>query len=390
MRHSLIWWKPPSKRDAQMLNSSPRGKTFEWLGRAALAIVCASVCMPAQADGDQNFVFFTSVDTFNNEFSDPAPESADSFVRPTLDILYTYSGDSFRFLGEYLWSSTEAEMERFKVGWQADASTMVWFGRFHATSKYWTSEYHHGQFMQTTITRPSVEEWEDESGPMPSHLTGLSLEQEHSLSEERVLNWALSAGLAPVFFDDQLHAFDVLDPESDHDLAINARFVFRPEVLQNNQIGVLFGWTNINVISESNPDLSNLDAILQTTVAVFGDWRWDEWRVIANMTFFDNHMEYFDGDIHDQFGAGYFQFEYTANESWTLFGRSDISFDEDNSPYLSLLPAFIAHRNMLGARWDFMPMHSLSAEVAETSVQGSFGDHNTFKEIRFQWSGVFQ
>ena len=116
MRHSLVWWKPPSQWDAQMLNSSPCGKALEWLGRAVLALVCASICMPAQAEGDHNFVFFTSVDTFSNEFSDPPAEAADSFARPTLDVLYTYSGDSFRFLGEYLWSNTEAEMERLKVG----------------------------------------------------------------------------------------------------------------------------------------------------------------------------------------------------------------------------------------------------------------------------------
>jgi len=346
--------------------------------------------LPAQAAGEHDLVFFTSVDTFNNKFSDPPTEVADSFVRPALDVLYTYSGDRFRFLGEYLWSSTESEMERFKVGWEANATTTVWLGRFHSQSKYWTSEYHHGQFMQTSITRPSVEEWEDESGPMPSHMTGLSLEQEHTLSEERVLNWAFSAGLAPVFDNDQLHAFDVLDPESDHDLGVNARFVFRPKVLQNNQVGVLLGWSNINVISESNPNLADLDAILQTTVAFFGDWRWDKWRLIVNMTFFDNHMEYFDGDVHDQFGAGYLQFEYKFTDDWTLFGRSDNGIDEDSSIYLSLLPEFISHRNMLGARWDFVPLQALSVEIADTSAQGTDDSHNNYKEIRFQWSGVFQ
>jgi len=373
-----------------MSNTSRRGKASEWLGRAALALACAFICTPAQADGDHKFVFFTSIDTFNNKFSDPPPEVADSFVRPTLDVLYTYSGDRFRFLGEYLWSSTEAEMERFKFGWEANASTMIWLGRFHSTSKYWTSEYHHGQFMQTTITRPSVEEWEDESGPMPSHLTGLSLEQERTLSEERVLNWAFSAGLAPVFSDDQLHAFDVLESDSGHDLGVNARLVFRPKVLQHNQVGVLLGWNDINVISESNPNLADLDSIKQTTVALFGDWRWDDWRLIVNMTFFDNHMEYFDRDVHDQFGAGYLQFEYQLNVGWTLFGRSDNGVDEDSSPYLRLLPAFITHRNMLGARWDFVPLQSLSVEIADTSAQGPNDGNNNFKEIRFQWSGVFR
>jgi hypothetical protein len=62
-----------------MSNSASRGKASEWLGRAALALVYVTVCISAQADSDQDFVFFTSVDTFNNEFSDPPPNAADSF-----------------------------------------------------------------------------------------------------------------------------------------------------------------------------------------------------------------------------------------------------------------------------------------------------------------------
>lgn len=361
-----------------------------WLRCAAITLFYVTVCTPVQAESDQDFVFFTSVDTFNNKFSDPPPEASDSFIRPTLDVLYTYSGDNFRFLGEYLWSSTESELERFKVGWQADAQTMLWIGRFHATSKYWTSEYHHGQFLQTPITRPSVEEWEDESGPMPSHLTGLSIEQERDLSSERALNWALSIGLAPKFVSDELEAFDLLDPESGHKVGVNARFVIKPEVLGDNQFGVLIAWNDINVESDSSPVLADLDRIKQTTIGMFGDWRWSDWRLIASLTYFDNHMEHVDRDVHDKFALGYVQFEYELNSNWTAFGRSDNGIDEDSSPYLRLLPAFIAHRNMLGARWDFRPFQSLTVELADTSAQGRERNHNNFKEIRFQWSGVFQ
>jgi len=368
-----------------------------YLRRFSVPLRCTAIilsyvmfCAPVLAETDHDVVFFTSVDTFNNKFSDPPPEAADSYARPTLDVLYTYSGERFRFLGEYLWSSTESELERFKIGWQADAHTMVWFGRYHATSKYWTSEYHHGQFLQTPITRPSVEEWEDESGPMPSHLTGLSVEQERDLSSERALNWAISLGFAPKFVSQELEAFDVLDPESGHKLGVNARLVFRPEVLRNNQVGVLMAWNDINVESESSPALFDLDRIKQTTIGVFGDWRWDDWRLIANLVYFDNHMKYVDRDLHDEFAIGYLQFEYGVGEDWTVFGRSDNGISEDSSTYLRLLPAFIAHRNMLGARWDFRPFQSLTVELADTSAQGSGESHNNFKEIRFQWSGVFQ
>ena len=357
---------------------------------AAIAAIQLFAATTVLADSNHDVVLFGSVDTFDNRFSNPPAVAEDDFVRPSLDILYTYSGEKFRFLGEYLWSSTESEMERLKVGWQAGTNTMVWFGRFHSTSKYWTNEYHHGQFMQTPITRPSVEEWEDESGPMPSHLTGLSIEQERELSGERALNWAFSLGLAPKFESQQLHAFDVLEPESGHGLGTNLRLVYRPEVLEENQVGLLLGFSDINVESDSHPNLADLDQIAQTTIGVFSDWRWREWRFIANAIYFDNRMTYVDRKSIDRFTATYLQVEYKVNDDWTAFGRTDNAFEEDNSPYLRLLPAFIAHRNMLGARWDFLPFQSLTAEFGVTSAQGESLSHNNFQEIRLQWSGVFR
>jgi hypothetical protein len=72
-----------------------------------------------------------------------------------------------------------------------------------------------------------------------------------------------------------------------------------------------------------------------------------------------------------------------------LFGRAETSFGEDSSAYLQLLPAFIAHRLMIGARWDFADSHALTMEVADTSTQGDNLEHDSFKELRIQWSAVF-
>jgi hypothetical protein len=44
---------------------------------------------------------------------------------------------------------------------------------------------------------------------------------------------------------------------------------------------------------------------------------------------------------------------------------------------------------MLGVRWDIANSHALTMEIADTSTQGSNGNHDSFKELRFQWSAVF-
>jgi hypothetical protein len=72
-----------------------------------------------------------------------------------------------------------------------------------------------------------------------------------------------------------------------------------------------------------------------------------------------------------------------------VFSRVDLALSEDDSAYLKLLPAVIAHRNMLGVRWDFADSHALTFELADTSTPGIDSGHNTFNEVRVQWSAVF-
>lgn len=341
-----------------------------------------------RAESQHDMLVFASLEGFEMfSASDPELEGFDR--RATADFLYTYNSDRFRLLAEYVWSDTESELERLQAAWQIDDQTMLWFGRFHAISHYWTTEYHHGQFMQTSISRPGLEEWEDESGPMPSHITGLWLEREYSVNDQSAVSLGLVAGLAPKFEGEQLVPFDFLDSESGHDLTVSARVVYRPDVLSTNQIGLSLAHNDIAVVSESNPNLANLNSIRQVTLGVFSDWVWDAWRLSSSWVYFDVEMRNGNGDVQDDFVLGYAQGEYEATENWTVFGRIEIGFGEDNSPFLQLFPSVVAHRNMLGVRWDFADSHAVTMEVADTTRQGGNLENGSFKEFRLQWSAVF-
>ena len=331
------------------------------------------------------FLSADSLDTFSA--SDPALEGSDYGV--TSDFLYTFNSDRFRFLAEYIWTDEENEMERLKVAWQIDDQTMFWFGRFHAITNYWTTEFHHGQYMQTSISRPGLEEWEDESGPMPSHVTGGWFEHQISLQGQSALIATLTAGIAPRFEGEELMPFDVLDPTSGHDMAVSARLVYRPDVLSMDKIGLTVSHNDIAVVSDSSPNLADLNSIRQLTIGLFTSWHLKDWRLSSNWVYFDNDLDYVTGDVKDEFFLGYVQAEYEASEDWTVFGRVEFGDSEDDSPYLQLLPAVIAHRHMLGVRWDIADSHALTVEVADTATQGSGGEHDSFKEFRFQWSAVF-
>lgn len=339
-------------------------------------------------DARHEMLLFPSIDTYVNfDLSDESLD--DQFIRPSINGLYSYSGGRFRILGEYLLSSEESELERLKLGWQFTDATRIWLGRFHTTSKFWTTEFHHGQFMQTSITRPSIEAWEDESGPIPSHITGVSLDHDISLARASSLGIAASVGFAPRFVGDELRPFDILDPDSDHGMAVNLRVAYKPDMFGGNQLGFVFGQHHINVDPESDPGMDALDKIDLHTLGVFGDWSWGDWRILGSLVHFQNQLYLDTGRIKDEFRSGYVQVEFGFSENWTAFARTDNSFTEDNSPYLRMLPEYLAHRHMLGLRWDFARNNSVTVEIADTSAQGDSNDHDAFKEMRLQWSAVY-
>jgi len=359
--------------------------------RRGLTVACMTIAMAWSAatiaeDAQHDLLFFLSVEKFQN-LDDSIPTIDNSYVLPSADVLYAYNNARFRMLGEYVASSEETELERLQFGWQANPDTMVWFGRFHVVSKYWTTEYHHGQFMQTSISRPGLEAWEDDSGPMPSHMTGFFVEHEVNRANRQVIELDLAAGVGPDFEKDELKPWDLMGTKGGG-LAIHGRVTLRPDSLSENQVGIVAGRTNIPVESGSSPDLADLETIDQLTIGLFADWRWDRWRAIGSSIYYRNDLEYTDSDIRDEFSVTYVQLEYQASADWTIFGRTEFGASEDHSPFLRLLPAFVAHRHMLGVRWDFMDKQCLTLEFADTSTQGDDFEHDSFKELRFQWSAI--
>ena len=174
---------------------------------AVLALLAAA---PAGAESNHELLLFPSVDGFYT-FSESDSSVEESSTKAALDLLYGYSGNRFRFLGEFLWSSDEAEFERLQAGLRLSDNATVWGGRFHAPAKFWTSEYHHGQYLQTSITRPALEEWEDDGGTAPAHISGVLLESDFQRSDESALGVAASFGYAPILEDGALEAQELFE-----------------------------------------------------------------------------------------------------------------------------------------------------------------------------------
>ena len=363
----------------------PASKMTHLPAAVMLALLAA---VPAGAESQHEFLVFPSVDGFYT-FSESDPSVDESSTNAALDLLYGYSGDRFRFLGEFLWSSEEAEFERLQAGVRVGDEAFIWGGRFHAPAKFWTSEYHHGQYLQTSITRPALEEWEDDGGATPAHITGLLLESEHQRSDASALGVAASIGYAPILEDGALEAQELAESASDHGLSLNLRVTYWPEFLGSTQFGLLAGWNEINVVPAAVPLPGEPSAIEQAMLGGFGDWYWDNLRLLASVVYIDNTLELPGQEVDDSYLLGYAQLEYEANNVVTVFGRVEGGIDQDDSAYLALIDDFITERYMLGARWDVAEHHALTIEVASTTFGAGPTGSRDFGEFRLQWSAVF-
>jgi hypothetical protein len=67
-----------------------------------------------------------------------------------------------------------AEVERVMIRYDANDYFKVSFGRYHTPINYWNTAFHHGQWLQTTISRPEMTQFG--GGFIPVHFVGSLVE----------------------------------------------------------------------------------------------------------------------------------------------------------------------------------------------------------------------
>ena len=299
------------------------------------------------------------------------------------DIMYSYVNGDFRFLAEYVLSTEESELERFMLGWQADENTMGWLGRLHSPSRYWNTVYHHGQYLQTSVTRPLVEKFEDEGGVLPTHVTGVMSDTMFVLQGGDAFQTKFSFGATSVIGDHELMPFDLLDSRSGHGPALDLRLAYLPDQLGENQFVLILNWSDIEVVGGSIAEQQGLQSVEQSNIGTYIDWRSQDWKILANLTYVVNQMNKQIESQTDTFVAAYVQAEYELNEEWKVFGRIEDTAGADDSEYLELFPYAVLARQMLGLRFDFYKNNALTLEVSNVKIQAE-----DFGQIWLQWSAA--
>ncbi len=106
--------------------------------------------------------------------------SPNAFVIGPLDLFLTKPIDkNVTFLSEIVFEikngNLVTDLERLIVQYKVNDWFKVGMGRYHTALGYWNETYHHGTYLHTTIVRPRMFRFEDNSGLLPVHSIGMEL-----------------------------------------------------------------------------------------------------------------------------------------------------------------------------------------------------------------------
>lgn len=300
------------------------------------------------------------------------------------DMIFSLQYGPFKVFGEYLVSDHEGDLERFQLGWQLSGDTIIWLGRFHQPTSVWNHDHHHGQYLQTSVTRPEIDEWEDLGGVLPQHFTGALIESSRPVWSSWRLRTAVGAGLAPQITPDGLVPFDLVHPDHNRrQVGYQARASLHPGDFTESGFGVLVANDQLAGVHLTAPAFLGLDHVDLKLLGVFGSYADNSWKLLATLYHASAELYYTGSVVDDHFTVGYAQAERRLSHELTGFVRWEDAVGAADSPYLKLFEGFDRSRHVAGLRWDFARRQALTLQLTDShTLLGRFSD------IRIQWSAA--
>ncbi len=358
-----------------MVNTGCRCHIFKALVLLS-GISFATGCL-GEDDIDVELLLFPFLDAHFNSNLDSTTSPDNHDYDYGIDLFATFEYKKIRFLGEYLLSKEERELERLQLGLLLSNNNRLWVGRYHNPLGYWNTQYHHGDYLEAGVVRPALINFEDEGGLLPMHLGGLLYE---GLIEEDSygLGYALAVGVGPEF-KGELEPWDVLEPGSgQQNISTTINLYYEPQLFGENRYGLFAGFSKIPA------ELPGINEIRQLTAGLYVNWESTSWHVLSALYYIHNHLNLSGAATEGAFVNAYFQVARELNSRWTLYGRMEGTAGDKNDPYLALFPNFIENRLLGGIRFDVFHQHALKLEFSK-----NYNDIDDFFQINLQWSAVF-
>jgi len=335
--------------------------------------------------GANNLEVFLSAQGTVNNGSNAATERTEN-AWGIADLVFSTSHDRFRLMGEYnLTSAREHDLERFQVGVEPVSDTLIWFGRFHQPGSAWNSEFHHGHYLQTPVTRPSIEYWEDEEGAVPQHLVGALVEARRPLGTAAGYVVELGEGFASSLHSEQMEPIDLLNRNAGgHRLSTTARLAFMPKYLGATNFGVLFGHHQLPVVDAALSRSLSAEEVKLRVFGLYGDWVEEDWRVLGVGYYFDAGLRSGMAERVEHFTSSYLQLERHLRSDVTAFARIEYASHAHHSEFVAIHgDDFVVRGAFVGPRWEFAHHQALTLEVSRiATVNGKL------TAAHLQWSAA--
>lgn len=323
------------------------------------------------------FMLFPRVETIYHSGLADDSKSNDRDFRAGVDFFLTANYKRLRFLGEYLLDKDEQELERLQLGLLFDENT-VWFGRFHNPIGYWGTHFHHGRFLETSASRPGIQNFEDRDGILPTHVSGMLIEGTHVL-DNRGLGYTIALGAGPNITSEGLEPWNILSPSSgNQDISATINLHFEPNLYAPTKVGFFVNYTEMPA---KGLVITNIQ---QINTGLYGNWESFPWRILGSSFYIHNRMNQSSNSIDESFFHAYLQTEYILNSHWTFYGRVEETLKNKNDVYLALFPGFVEDKFLGGIRFDFAKNNALKIEVSENQSNG-----DNFAQFIVQWSALF-
>lgn len=349
----------------------------------ALGLFAGLIPTPADAAAHEHsrrteILVFASGEARAFDGDDPAIESDDFLA--AADFLATWTSDRWHALAEYLLTNEEQELERLQFGWEPVPDTFLWIGRFHQPGSVWNTRQHHGQYLQPSITRPAIENWEDYGGVLPQHVEGLLFETRRPLGEKRGVEFSAGLGISAELRDDALEPFEVFNPRNDgRMLSYSMHAALLPDMTGDDAFGVTVSHNELPFDPAPRPDGS--DHVDLQVLGIYADVARGPWQLTSVIYAAEAEFAGAASMPRDRFLAGYIQLQHHFDSRLTALVRVEATDGSGDSAYLALFPGFVKRRNVFDLRWDFRPRQALSIEFADTKAPPA-----DYGEFRLQWS----
>ncbi len=336
----------------------------------------------AMAEG-QGLIFadFIAINRTNDDINSNVDNN--DFI-PRVALFYANDFGNTRVLGEYIIDDEEKRFGRLKFAWEPDNSNILWIGRTHNPSSYWRDQFHHGGWLQPTINRPGIADFEFSGGILPVISTGIILEGGSSINNLGGLAYVVNLGITSVLGKAGLESPNLSETDLDiHDSSFSIRLSYKFDSINGgDEIGV-FG-SNNHIANSMNAN----DEFEQQVIGFFMNWWLDDLRFISEIYTVTNTTVSaitVSNKPTQNFQNGYAMFDYALNDNWNIYTRFENSAEEKNNQYLSNFSNFVIKRSLFGLRYNINRNQTLKFEI-EKNEKFSGLKHNL---LTAQWSFVY-